>query len=1042
MSRGGMIGRKRPDPQVPMGVRADAMGGRRQVDEFCETGLSGSVEQPVGEGCCEVGALWIRALGPLEVVAGGVPVAIGAGQPRIVLECLALRANSVVTSDFLVEAIWADKPPAKPGPQLQVYIANLRRKLEPDRSKGTTSQRLASRPGGYVLTVTEEELDLLRFREQVAAGELAVQAGDLVGGADCLRRAVELFNGPAFPDLADIEMLRPELDELEETRLDVYQNLVEVELALGRHGALVGELQALVAQQRYRERLWASLILALYRSDRQADALAACRDARQVFIEELGIDPGSRLRRLERLVLQQDASLDAPAPAGHRRIRQRLDNLPAELTPLVGRDAELGELCSLYVAEGCRLVTITGPGGTGKTRLALAAARQLGARRPDGVCWVDLAPLTQIHQVPAVIAAALGLDDWAGADPLKVVIGFLRSRALLLVLDNFEQLEDAWPLVLDMLTAASGLHILATSRRPLGLRAEYEYELAPLALPPLDPPLPLLLLQEVPAVKLFLTRGRAVRPQFNLSSSNAAVVTRLCRRVDGLPLAIELAAAQLRHYSEYLLLGDLEATLAALPAAFHDLPDRQQTLTATIAWSYQLLGAAERSLFEQLGVFAADPTVAAVSSILGSAPKAKAVAEEGLTVLARHSLLRLYTDTAGARRVSMLQAIREFARDRLTSRGDAAAVRRRHAEFYLSLAETVSPQLWAKGQVDAFRLLHADAPDLRGALLWAAGPDGSTDLALRLVGQLWHYWELTEDVSEQCEIALQLLAGAPNASPALKAAALSGTATLCWILGRHDDAIDLHHRALEAFQAAGNCQGVAWSTVCLAVQASERNDPDTAQRLAAEALSAPQASALTRVAALIILSRITYYAGEHARALDLCRQSVELSRPLGDRWLLGIVLTNLAESTEQAGDHDTAERLLHEAVSAGLELGAQGHVAGFLESLAGVFVAQHRAEQAIRVLAAVDAYRTDRGLPLNSPEHRLVESVIAKARTEAGPIRFGLAWAGGQALTLTQVVNEVLHTKQQNSQQEPVTRDIQAKPDLQTASAVSAAPWS
>lgn len=987
-----------------------------------------------------MGALWIRALGPLEVVAGGMPVAVGARQQRIVLESLALRANSVVTSDFLMEAVWADRPPAKPGPQLQVYVANLRRMLDPDRSKSVAPQRLASRSGGYMLTVTAEELDLLRFRERVAAGELAVQAGDLVGCADCLRQAVELVGGPAFPDLADIELFRPELEELEESWLDVYQNLIEVELALGRHGAVVGELQSLVARQPYRERLWASLVLALYRSDRQAEALAACRDARRVFIEELGIDPGPRLRQLERSVLQQDASLAAPAIEGHRRIRQRLDNLPAELTPLVGRDSELNALCSLYVAEGCRLVTITGPGGTGKTRMAVAAAAHLGGRMPDGVCWVSLAPLTEIQQVPGAIAAALGLEDLAGADPLNIVTGFLRSRRLLLVLDNFEQLEEAWPVVLDMLTAASDLWILTTSRRSLGLRAEYEYELAPLALPPLDPPLPPQLLREVPAVKLFLTRGRAVRSGFNLNSTNAAVVSRLCHRLDGLPLAIELAAAQLRHLSEHALLDGLEISLTALPAAFRDLPDRQRTLTATIAWSYQLLDEAERELFEHLGVFAADPTVAAVSAIRGQTPDAKPGTEDLLTALARHSLLRRYTDPSGADRVSMLQSIREYARDLLTSLGDASAVRRRHAEYYLHLAETVSPQLWGQDQVNAFQLLHADAPDLRGALLWATGPDGSTDLALRLVGQLWHYWELTGDVAEQCEITLKLVADTPNAPPDLRAPALSGAATLCWLLGRNEEAAELHRRALKAFQSAGNDQGVAWSTMCLAVQALERDDAVNAQRLAAEALSLPHGSPRTRVASLIVLGLLAFYAGDHARALDLSRESVELARPLGDRWSLGTALANLADSTEKAGDYDAAELLLQEALGTALALGALGNVVAFLESLAGVYVEQHRAEQAIRVLAAADADRTDRGDPLYPAEQRRVELIITKARAEAGPIRFGLAWAGGQALTLTQVIHEVLHTKQVSSQQEPVT-DPRA-PGLPAARALSAAPWS
>jgi len=1005
----------------------------------------GARERSVGEGCCAMSALWIRVLGPLEVVVNGAPVPVGAAQQRIVLECLALRANSVVTSDFLVETVWPEHPPAKPGPQLQVYLANLRRMLDPDRPKGVASERLASRPGGYVLTVTEDELDLLRFRPLVEAGELAVQAGDLAGGADYLREAVELFRGRVFPDLTEIELYRPELDKLEESRLDIYQDLLEVELALGRHGILVGELQSLVTQQPYRERLWASLVLALYRSDRQADALAACREARRVFIEELGIEPGPRLRQLERSVLQQDASLTAPAADGHRRIRQRLDNLPSELTPLVGRDAERDALCSLYLTEGCRLVTITGPGGTGKTRLALAAARELGARMQDGVCWVNLAPLTQFQQVPGAIAAALGLEDLAGVDPLKVVTGFLRSRRLVLVLDNFEQLEEAWSVVVDMLTAAPGLRILTTSRRPLGLRAEYEYELAPLALPPLDPPLPPPLLQEVPAVKLFLIRGRAVRPQFRLNSSNAAIVTRLCRRLDGLPLAIELAAAQLRYRSERELLDDLEESLAALPAAFRDLPDRQRTLTATIAWSYQLLGAAERQLFDQLGAFAADPTIGAVNSVRGLAPYARSDTEDLLTILAHHSLLRRYTDPTGVGRVAMLHAIREFARDHLRSLADAATVRRRHAEFYLSLAEAVSQQLWGKDQVDAFRLLHADAPDLRGALLWATSPDGSTDLALGLVGHLWHYWELTGDVAEQCEIALKLLACASDAPPSLTAPALSGTATLCWLLGRREEAAALHERSRQVFQSVGNYQGVAWATMCLATQAAERDDTATAKRLAAEALSLPDASPRTRVAALIILSLLAHYGGDHIRALDLCRECVERARPLGDRALLANTLVNLADSIEQAGDYDTAEQLLYEALSEALELGAQGNLVAYLESLADVYVEQRRVKQAIRVLAASDAHRRDRGHPLYPAEQRRIEMILAKARKEIGPIPFGLAWASGHALTLTQVVNEVIQTKRKHEsrQQEPhAEQHIRSASDLPTATDLSPAPWS
>lgn len=952
-------------------------------------------------------ALWIRALGPLDVMLGGEHISVGGTKQRIVLACLALRANSVVTADTLVDALWADSPPSKPGPQLQVYIANLRHALEPARTKGAASHRLIGRAGGYLLSATEQELDMLQFRERVKSAEAAVEAGDIAEGAECLREAVELFTDPIFPDLADVPPLRPELDKLEETRLNTHQDLIEVELALGRHAELIGEIQVLLAGHPYRERLWAQFVLALYRCGRQAEALAACRKAYRVFSHELGIDPGPQLKDLESLVLRQDPSLAAPARANHGRRRQRIDNLPAEHTALLGRDAELEEVCALFAMEGCRLLTITGPGGTGKTRLALATAGRLGAGMPDGVCWVDLAPLSDVPQVPLAIASALGLEDWTGSDPLGTTLNFLRSRRLLLVLDNFEHLVEAWTVVADLLSAAPELRILVTSRQPLRIRAEYEYDLAPLALPQLDPPLPLPALAQVPAVQLFITRSRAVRPLFELGPGNAFTVARICHRLDGLPLAIELAAAQLRERDEQALLHDLEASLSTLRGDLRDLPDRQRTLSAAIAWSYRLLSPAERTLLERLGVFAADPSVEAVRSVLDGACDPDEV-DMLLTALSRHSLLHRYKDESGIGRASLLQTIREFARDRLELSDQAASTQQRHAEYYLRLVEELGPRLWGLNQVDAFHRLRADGADLRKSLVWACGPEGSRDMALRLVGGLWHYWQMVEDLSEPCGVALKLLSETPSAPAELRAPALSGTATLCWILGRSAEAARLHEEALQAFTAAGNAQGVAWSTLCLAVQAMDRNDSAAAQRLAEQAFAMPQASAATRAGALICLSRMEFYVGRHAHALDLCKEALRLARVLGDRLFLGIALTNLAESMEQMGDFSTAEELLLEALTATLDLGAQANIAGYLESLGGIFIHQDRIELAVRVLGAANAYRNDRSYPLSAPELRIVESMLADARTKAGPIRFGLAWAAGQGLTLAQAVQEVL----------------------------------
>ncbi|MHC6594289.1 BTAD domain-containing putative transcriptional regulator [Arthrobacter sp. C152] len=992
-----------------------------------------------------MGALWIRALGPLEVTANGTQIALGARQQRKVLACLALRANSVVSPDTLIESIWPGNTPSKPGPQLQVYVANLRRVLDPGRPKGEPSQRLASRSTGYVLAVSDEELDLLRFRAQRAAGEIAVEDGDLQRGAECLRDAVGLFRGPAFPDLADVALFRPELEALEETRLNVYQDLFDVELALGRHELIVSEVQALLAQQKYRERLWACLILSLYRSDRQADALTACREARRVFTRELGIDPGPLLRELETSVLKQDASLAAPSDNGHHAVHSRLDNLPAEITDFIGREAELGELCGFCSSRGSRLVTVTGPGGTGKTRLALAAARKLLPREADGACWVDLAPLTQPHQVPTALAKSLGLEEPGGAaEPLEVVTRFLRQRHLLLVLDNFEHLEDAWPTVAELLTAAPDVRILVTSRSPIGLRAEQEYQLPPLALPPADFLLPPESLQEVPSVKLFLARARAARADITLTDRNAGTIARICQRLDGLPLAIELAAAQLRQSGEDQLLADLEVSLAAIPAAFRDLPDRQKTLTATIAWSHQLLGEEERDLFVQLGVFVGDPAVAAVSGVYASpSSRNHGTAERLLAALARHSMLRLYADPVGSMRVSMLQPIKEFARNALALRDDAAVVRRRHAEYYLRLAEEVGPDLWGNQQAAAFRLLHADAPDLREALLWSAGPEGSVELALKLVGQLWHYWELTEMLAEPCQIAEQLLAIAEDVPPAVTAPALSGTATLCWRLGRNGRATQLHQRAFHAFNAAGNQQGAAWAMMCLAVQAAETGDVETAKELAAEAAAQPQAGSRTQFGAHVILERLAFYSGDYSRAHELARVSVRLARRLGDPWTLVIALVNQADGAQQAGDYEAAESLLLEALRSALELGAQGNLEGLLESLAGVYIEQGQAELAVRLLAACATYRVDRGHPLNASEHERVEAMTAKARKNVGPISFALSWARGKALTLRQAVHEALPDADTASLPEagspqllPPGAEVSKRTD-----AASAAPW-
>jgi predicted ATPase len=830
---------------------------------------------------------------------------------------------------------------------------------------------------------------------------------------------VSLFEDPIFPDLADAEAFRADVAEVGDRRLSAYQDLVDLELVLGRHVSVLPELRAQLSRHPFSERLWAAMVLGLYRSGRQADALSACRDARRMFRDELGIDPGPALQQLEQEVLRQAPSLNAPVSTVQRRLRQRLDNLPAAITALVGRDAELEELRSLLTEKSTRLVTITGPGGVGKTHLALAAATKVAAGMTDGVCWVELASLTDPEQVAPAIAAALGVGDRTG-DPMDNVTGFLSERRLLLVLDNFEQVAEAWPVVVKLLTACREVLTLMTSRRRLQIRGEYEFELGPLDVPLADSPLPIQVLEEVGAVRLFLTRGRGASRDFRLTAGNAATVVAICRRLDGLPLSIELVAAHLRHKTLSALATDLNDGLADLPNGAWDRPDRQRSLTATITWSYQLLDEAERNLFDRLGVFAGEPNVTAVHAVCSSGAESPASTELPLAALVEHSLVRRHAQ-GGEPRVTMLQSIRQFAQNKFAVRGDAPEVRKRHGLYFLSVAERLAPHLFGADQVEAVQLLKADTADLRAALAWASGPDGDIEVVFRLIGTLWHFWELTGDIAGPCTIAETVVTQTLAIDPVLEGPALSGTATLCWLQGRIAEAVRFHQQALEAFRRTGDTDGIGWSLMCLAIQAMEENDSTTATKLAEHALdlsrTAPhtETALRTQAGALTVLGLLSFYRGDPAGAEPFYEQSAKLARELGEDWLLGQSVVNLADIADCLGHYATAESLLHEALQKAQITGSQILAAAGLETLAAVHLHRHRPERGARLLAATAAYRSDMSLRLNGPERNRVETIIADTRAAAGPIRFTVAWTSGSGLTLAEAIDAELefHTAEQ-----------------------------
>jgi predicted ATPase/DNA-binding SARP family transcriptional activator len=566
--------------------------------------------------------LELRILGPVEVVVGGEPRRLGGRKQRSLLALLGMHAGEVVSSDRIIEALWPayDSAARK---RLQVHVSQLRKAL------GPAGAAVQWRSEGYVLAVEADAVDAGRFAALAVAGAEAMRAGEHERAAQTLREALALWRGPALDDLASEPFAQLAGAGLEELRLAALEDRIDADLALGSAQELVGELEVLVGAQPLRERLRGQLMLALYRCGRQADALDAHRAARRVLLDELGLEPGPELRRLQQAILDHDpALLVEPAELRARR------HLPAPATALVGRRAQLDEVVAMLRAPGIRLVTLTGPGGAGKTRLAIQAAAELVDRFEHGIFFVDLAPVEDAGLVAQAIAQAIGLAERAAQPLADTVQEHLRDRRLLLVLDGFEHVDEAAPLVGRLLAGAPALEVLVTSRSPLRLYGEHEY-----VVPPLEPG---------EAVALFVERAQAVRRGFAATSA----VERICAGLDGLPLAIELAAARTRTLSS-------EEILAGVPAG---------TLRATLDWSHGLLDARGRELFAALAVFAGGFTPEAAHEVCAASSAA-------LLELVDAGLV-----TDGARH-HMLAPVREYALERLDEAGDADAVRRRHAEW-------------------------------------------------------------------------------------------------------------------------------------------------------------------------------------------------------------------------------------------------------------------------------------------------------------------------------------------------------------------------
>ncbi|MFZ1916075.1 MAG: protein kinase [Terriglobales bacterium] len=765
----------------------------------------------------------------------------------------------------------------------------------------------------------------------------------------------------------------------------------------------------------------------------------------------LNKDPKQRYDSTRDLARDLAAVRDRLADAVARESGPRRNNLPPQRTALIGREHEAAGLSQLLSRVDVQLVTLTGPGGIGKTRLALHVASEIADQFPGGVCFVALSAIGERGLIASTIAQALGVRETGNMSPQENLIEYVGglSNPMLLLLDNFEHLVSAAPVIAQLLTAGAKLKVVVTSQAPLHVYGEHEFPVPPLALPDPKSAPPLEALSRLPAVALFVERARAVNHEFRLTKENAPAVAAICARLDGLPLAIELAAARIKLLSPTAMLARLESRLSLLTGGARDLPTRQQTLRNTVDWSYGLLNGAEQTLFRRLSVFAAGCTLEGVEAVCDTKGDLGLDVFDGIASMADKSLAQQVEQADKEMRFFMLSTIREYGLERLAESEDESATRRAHAAYYLVLAEEGAEDMATRPEwLDRFEVEH---DNFRLALDYLI-KTGDADWSLRLGAALFRFWETREHLTEGRDAIARILAveGA-GTRPKLRARLLFAAAVLAGEQGDYGSAQQMFEDSLESCLELEDNRGVAVALNALAVIARDRDELARASLLFERCVAiwkelgdpADIARALSNLASVLKLQ------GEYARASSLydeclamfrqagdgagvawtlnyqgdvarkeadfiaarsfCEQSLAEFRRLRDSWGIASTLFDLASLSCDQGKNAEARRLYGESIKAFQELGHQRGIARALECLAVSAAAQSSAEQSLHLAGAAAALRQRLGAPLTPAEQSGLERALEFARRALGNDAGLAAWMEGWAMPVEQAVREALN---------------------------------
>ena len=690
---------------------------------------------------------------------------------------------------------------------------------------------------------------------------------------------------------------------------------------------------------------------------------------------------------------------------------ERPNNLSVLINPLIGRDAEVAAVKKLLLHDDVRLVTLTGPGGTGKSSLSLRLAREFLDDFPHGVFFIALTSINDPALVAPSMAQVLGIKEERGVPLMDSLKEFFRGKKILIVLDNFEQVISAAPLITDLMSSSPELEFLVTSRAALHLRGEYEFPVTPLSLPP-DPTRlpPLTELTQYSAIALFASRAQALKPDFVLNEDNASAVAEICVRLDGLPLAIELAAARIKLLPPAAMLKRMESSLKVLTGGARDLPARQQTMRGAIAWSYDLLENQERTLFNRLSVFLGGCNLEEAELVCNSTGDLEIDFLDGVTSLVDKSLLRQKEwDDEG--RFSMLQTIREFGLEQLAQTGESDAIRTQHLNFYLGLAEQAEAELTGPAQASWFSRLAKEHDNFRAALVYSREIHKPEE-GLRLAGALWRFWEVRGHVGEGRAVLDQLLSspGANDVPANVRAKALNGAGVLAGNQGDHARQMAILQESRKLYEELGDKSGIAQSINNLGSIAYSQGDYPRAQAYYTESLELRReiSDSWGIANSLNNLGGVAFLQGDAERALELHSESLSIRRNLGDKRGISMSLNNMGEIAQQQEDYGRAAKLFAESLAIRQELGDRFFIVSSLHNLAEVACSKKDYERGAQLFGAAEALREIIGAPLPTEKQKNFDRYGEEARDALGRADLKTLWSAGRVMSLDDAIQFAL----------------------------------